>query len=384
MRFFINSRLNEHHVSGYGGNIFIDGRGSNVIRGRRGNDILIGGAGDDTLLGDAGNDILLGGRGNDRLHGGAGNDTLTGGSGNDTLDGGSGSDIVCGKGGDDVAIYVVGENVGARDVYSGGSGRDTLRLVFTSAEWNRANVQDDIAAYVKFLAAHTRPSTGQADDSEYRFSTLGLRAEEFEKLEIYVDGVLVEIVDNPATARADSASTGEKSGVVINVLANDSVPDLVGSVAVVTGPTKGSVTLRADNTFLYTPGAALQSLAAGQTTTDTFTYRVTDRDGDVGTATVTVTIVGVNDVAIISGQKSGAVTEATAALPGTPTISGVLTDIDVDNPANTFQAVGTPTVSANGYGAFTMTAAGVWTYTLNNANSTVDALNKGLFAESCG
>ena len=30
-----------------------------------------------------------------------------------------------------------------------------------------------------------------------------------------------------------------------------------------------------------------------------------------------------------------------------------------------------------GYGTFTMTAAGVWTYTLDNANSAVQALNVG-------
>ena len=39
-------------------------------------------------------------------------------------------------------------------------------------------------------------------------------------------------------------------------------------------------------------------------------------------------------------------------------------------------AVG-PTASANGYGSFTMTAAGVWAYTLDNANSAVQALNVG-------
>ena len=48
----------------------------------------------------------------------------------------------------------------------------------------------------------------------------------------------------------------------------------------------------------------------------------------------------------------------------------------MDNPANTFTAVG-PTASAGGFGSFTMTAAGVWTYTLDNANSAVQALNVG-------
>ena len=63
--------------------------------------------------------------------------------------------------------------------------------------------------------------------------------------------------------------------------------------------------------------------------------------------------------------------------PGTPTATGTLTDTDVDNTPNTFTAVSSPTTSAGGYGTFTMTAAGVWTYTLDNANSAVQALNVG-------
>ena len=43
---------------------------------------------------------------------------------------------------------------------------------------------------------------------------------------------------------------------------------------------------------------------------------------------------------------------------------------------NTFTAVG-PTASDAGYGSFTMTTAGVWTYTLDNANGAVQALNIG-------
>ena len=96
--------------------------------------------------------------------------------------------------------------------------------------------------------------------------------------------------------------------------------------------------------------------------------------------TFTITINGTNDAAIISGTATGSVIEAGGvanAAPGTPTVTGTLTDTDVDNPPNTFTAVSSPTASAGGYGTFTMTAAGVWTYTLNEANSAVQALNVG-------
>ena len=55
----------------------------------------------------------------------------------------------------------------------------------------------------------------------------------------------------------------------------------------------------------------------------------------------------------------------------------IWTATDVDNPNDAWTAVSTATVSANGYGSYTLTAAGVWTYTLDNSNATVQALNVG-------
>ena len=65
------------------------------------------------------------------------------------------------------------------------------------------------------------------------------------------------------------------------------------------------------------------------------------------------------------------------AILNTPTTSGTLTDTDVDNPANTFTAVNVATASDHGFGSFTMTSGGTWTYALDNNNATVQALNVG-------
>ena len=70
--------------------------------------------------------------------------------------------------------------------------------------------------------------------------------------------------------------------------------------------------------------------------------------------------------------EAGGVANATH---GTPTATGTLTDTDVDNTPNTFTAVSSPTASDAGYGTFTMTADGAWTYTLDNDNRAVQALN---------
>ena len=71
-------------------------------------------------------------------------------------------------------------------------------------------------------------------------------------------------------------------------------------------------------------------------------------------------------------SKAGGVANA---LLGTPTASGTLTDTDVDNATNSFQAVATATASDKGYGTYTMTADGQWSYVLNNGNATVQQLN---------
>ena len=110
---------------------------------------------------------------------------------------------------------------------------------------------------------------------------------------------------------------------------------------------------------------------------DTLTVLSTDSLGATDSDSVAITVAAVNDAAIISGTTSGTVIEASGvanAVTGTPTASFTLTDADVDNPANTFQAVVAGAATANGYGTYAMTAGGTWTYTLNNNNATVQAL----------
>ena len=118
----------------------------------------------------------------------------------------------------------------------------------------------------------------------------------------------------------------------------------------------------------------MQALNVGQTLTDTFTATTVD-----GTAQlVTITINGANDAAVISGVASGSVTEAGGVnngTPGTPTATGDLNSTDVDNPDDLWEPVDTPLRSE--FGSYTLTAAGVWTYTLDNDNPAVQARNVG-------
>ena len=133
--------------------------------------------------------------------------------------------------------------------------------------------------------------------------------------------------------------------------------------------------------WTYNSGAeSFAFLAPGQALVQTYTITVDDGQGDRTLQTITITIAGTNDAAVISGDTTGAVLEAGGAsngTPGTPVATGDLNSTDVDNPSDSWNAVGSAITSDNGYGTYTLTAAGVWTYSLNNSNLTVQALNVG-------
>ncbi|MBI4183928.1 MAG: FG-GAP repeat protein [Proteobacteria bacterium] len=293
-----------------GDDVLLGGAGRDRLWGGPGNDTLVGGAGDDRLAGGHGSDLLDGGDGDDRLFGGHGDDTLIGGAGDDVLrgghgddvlDGGAGSDRVDGGKGDDLAVYAAAENAGARDVYSGGKGIDTLRLVLTGEEWVDPALQTDIARFLDHLAAQARPGWGCGP--AFRFEAFDLAAPGFERLEVVVDGTPLDPTDQPVLARDDAATTPEDQPVAGNVLANDSVPDLVAGLGLVLAPGHGAVTLAEDGSFLYTPAADFSG-------TDAFAYRVADADGDSATATVTITVLPVPDAPTAIALSDGTVLES--------------------------------------------------------------------------
>ena len=118
----------------------------------------------------------------------------------------------------------------------------------------------------------------------------------------------------------------------------------------------------------------MQARNVGEILSDTFTVTTVD-----GTSKVVIIIIsGTNDAAVITGETTGTVVEAGGVAngtPGTPTDTGDLNFTDVDNPNDAWEVVSFPTAST--YGTFTLTAAGLWTYTLDDNNAAVQALNVG-------
>jgi large repetitive protein len=96
---------------------------------------------------------------------------------------------------------------------------------------------------------------------------------------------------------ADASENGK--GIVVDAYFDD--PDSgTHTFTVDTKATLGLVTNDNDGTFGYNPNGKFESLAAGQTTTDSFNYTVQDESGGTSTKTVTVTITGENDAPVAS------------------------------------------------------------------------------------
>lgn len=105
---------------------------------------------------------------------------------------------------------------------------------------------------------------------------------------------------------------------------------------------------------------------------ETFDIEVNDGHGGTDTETVTITLNGVNDIAEISGDNSGDVTE-----DGDGSAGGSLAVADRDIADLGFQAA-TAAALVGTYGDFTFNeATGEWTYALRNGDANVQALDDG-------
>src|SRR5205823_3734965 len=150
--------------------------------------------------------------------------------------------------------------------------------------------------------------------------------------------ITVNAVNDAPTAANDSYSTNEDTPLTVaapGVLGNDSDIDTSTlTVALVSGPAHGALTLNADGSFTYAPAANVNG-------TDTFTYKVNDGSLDSNVATATITINAVNDtpIAIADNYLTQEDTPLTVAAPG---VLGNDTDVDsttltatlVSGPAN--------------------------------------------------
>jgi len=153
----------------------------------------------------------------------------------------------------------------------------------------------------------------------------------------------------PPLAGNDAYATNEDTPLNVaapGVLANDSDPESGALTAqLITGPASGVLTLNADGSFLYTPGANYFG-------PDSFTYRARDPfNANSQPATVSLTVNPVNDPPVAVADTYGTNPGVTLVVPAA---QGVLAnDTDVEGSTLTASVVtppasGTLTLSANG------------------------------------
>ena len=147
----------------------------------------------------------------------------------------------------------------------------------------------------------------------------------------------------------------------------------------------GTYTVTSDGVWTYTldnTHPAVDALDVGAPLTDSFTVMTADGQSKV----VTIVITGAEDAPVFAATGfSGTATEAgvtpgetgsaTAAIPATGDAN--YSDVDTGDADDVWVAVTTPATSVSNYGTFTVTAAGVWTYTVDDTNAAVNALQVG-------
>ncbi|MGI9213676.1 MAG: VCBS domain-containing protein, partial [Methylococcaceae bacterium] len=205
-----------------------------------------------------------------------------------------------------------------------------------------------------------------------------------------------------ANATAGTNPTG-------NVLNNDTDVDSgdTRTVSAITGGTPGqakagtygSLTLNSDGTYTYTvnnANADVQGLRSpANTLTDSFIYTVRDAGGLTDTATLTVTITGRNDNPVgvddtATATEAGGVNNGTAGTNptgnvltndtdvdsgDTRTVTGIRTGLESTTSDTTTGTVGSSLTGT--YGSLTVNADGSYIYTVDNSNTTVQALQTG-------
>ncbi|GAA4443733.1 VCBS domain-containing protein [Novipirellula rosea] len=223
----------------------------------------------------------------------------------------------------------------------------------------------------------------------------------------------VAVDDNAIAVEAGGTSNGTAgTNPTGNVLSNDTDVDAgdtktvvgvavgsqssaSGSVASTVTGSYGSIQIDANGAYSYTvdnSNSAVQALrTSGQSLSEVFTYTIQDASGADSTAEITVTITGANDApdavanAATATEASGILNNISGTDPSgnvltndtdvdagdTKTVTGVATGVQGSTSGN----VGSTVVGT--YGSLVINANGSYTYTLDNDNAAVEALNDG-------
>ena len=175
-------------------------------------------------------------------------------------------------------------------------------------------------------------------------------------------------INNPANGVGDTVFVIESGTATItsdgstSVLTNDSDPDGDPITAVkVTNPSRGSVTLNTNGTFLYTHDGSNES-------SDSFTYSANDGKINSAPITVSINVTGTNDPPVANNDTIIVDVGATATSLDNGQTRVTYNDIDPDADSLTVTLVSSPS-----YGNLTLNSNGSFSYvqggTMNSGDS---------------
>ncbi len=330
-------------------------------------------SGNDSLSGTAGSDNLTGGAGSDTIDGGSGDDFISSGSGSDTVDGGAGSDTINAGSGNDTLIYTYDPTAVAKDVYIGGSGVDTLKLII-DPQYMTAALQTQLDQIQGQIDTALLKKTELSSSSSLTFSVTfpngsTLTFSMIEKLQ------LPEVASNHApvidslNASFDAAETLAESNaalvtdgrVVFSDIDSGDTPTaaLHDSAVMASGITLSTEQVNAIKAgfVISNPATGAWSynlaspdyLAAGDSVTATFTVRVTDGSSAFVDQNVVLTINGTNDGPVIElGDASFDAAETLAESNAALVTDGRVVFSDIDSGDTPTAALHDSAVMASG------------------------------------
>ena len=198
-----------------------------------------------------------------------------------------------------------------------------------------------------------------------------------------VNAIPILVDDSNSTIKSDPVNQDNGSG---NLLANDldadgdllTITSVNGNTSVTVVGTYGTFTWSNDGNYTYTPNPGLDSLDAGESVVEIFTYHADDPYGGFDTAVLKITINGDNDAPVLANDVNRT-TESNSVSYNGPNSSGGLLANDTDSNGDALSitqidGVLTSVGAVNGiYGRLTWLANGRYTYTPNTELDSLDA-----------
>ncbi|WP_395764323.1 VCBS domain-containing protein [Stutzerimonas balearica] len=201
---------------------------------------------------------------------------------------------------------------------------------------------------------------------------------------------------------SNDTTTIDSNTIVSARATSSSISTAIGSNTVLVGR-YGTLTLSSNGSYSYVvdnSNPTVQALRdANATLSDTFLYTIENGQSANGvrlqdSATLTVTIRGADDAPVAadtgaSALEAGGVNNGTAGYNPSGNVLDAVTDVDDTRSELRVTAVRTGAVEGSGsagavgsalagqYGSLTLNADGSWTYTVDNNNASVQALNPG-------